>query len=155
MNESGSGSKKILVVDNESDINYTLQSILEDNGFIVDTYTDPVLALRNFQASLYDLILLDIKMPDMDGFELYNKMREIDDRAKICFLTASEMFYEDLRKEHFKFSESLGERYFIQKPCITEELLRRINEMIKSDSNNSSFGINNHKRQKERNEKQK
>jgi CheY-like chemotaxis protein len=135
MSESGiAASKKILVVDNEPDITYTLQSILEDNGFIVDTYTDPVLALRNFQASLYDLILLDIKMPDMDGFELYNKMKGIDDRAKICFLTASEMFYEDLRRARFTFGEFLGECYFIQKPFITEELLRRINEMIKSDS---------------------
>jgi CheY-like chemotaxis protein len=114
-------SKKILVVDNESDITFTLQSILED---------DPILALRNFQANSYDLILLDIKMPDMDGFELYNKMKEIDSRAKICFLTASEMFYEDLRKARFELDESLGERYFIQKPITTEELLRRINAMI-------------------------
>jgi CheY-like chemotaxis protein len=74
--------------------------------------------------------LLDIKMPDMDGFELYNKMKEIDSRAKICFLTASEMFYEDLRKARFELDESLGERYFIQKPITTEELLRRINAMI-------------------------
>jgi DNA-binding response OmpR family regulator len=123
-------SKKILVVDNESDITFTLQSILEDNGFIVDIYTDPVLALRNFQANSYDLILLDIKMPNMDGFELYNKMKEIDSRAKICFLTASEMFYEDLRKARFELDESLGERYFIQKPITTEELLRRINAVI-------------------------
>jgi DNA-binding response OmpR family regulator len=123
-------SKKILVVDNESDITFTLQSILEDNGFIVDIYTDPVLALRNFQANSYDLILLDIKMPDMDGFELYNKIKEIDSRAKICFLTASEMFYEDLRKARFELDESLGERYFIQKPITTKELLRRINAII-------------------------
>jgi DNA-binding response OmpR family regulator len=143
--------KKILVVDNESDITFTLQSILEDNGFIVDTYTDPVIALRNFQPNSYDLILLDIKMPDMDGFELYNKMKEIDSRAKICFLTASEMFYEDLRKAHFQLSESLGEHYFIQKPFVTEELLRRINAMIESDSNkNSCPGINDHKNQEER-----
>ncbi len=74
-----------MVVDNESDITFTLQSILEDNGFIVDIYTDPVLALRNFQANSYDVILLDIKMPDMDGFELYNKMKEIDIEQKYVF----------------------------------------------------------------------
>jgi DNA-binding response OmpR family regulator len=130
MNEPEFASKKILVVDDESDITFTLQSILEDNGFIVDTYTNPVLAIRNFQASSYDLILLDIKMPDIDGFELYNKMKEIDSRAKICFLTASEMFYEDLRKARFELDECLGERYFIQKPIATKELLRRINAII-------------------------
>jgi DNA-binding response OmpR family regulator len=144
-------SKKILVVDNESDITFTLQSILEDNGFIVDTCTDPVLALRNFQPNLYDLVLLDIKMPDMNGFELYNKMKEIDSRAKICFLTASEMFYEDLRKAHYQLSESLGEDYFIQKPFVTEELLRRINAMVESNSNKNSYlGINDHKNQGEK-----
>ena len=137
MNGPELASKKILVVDDESDITFTLQSILEDNGFIVDIYTDPVLALRNFQANSYDVILLDIKMPDMDGFELYNKMKEIDNRAKICFLTASEMFYEDLRKARFELDESLGERYFIQKPFATEDLLRRINAMIQSNSKNS------------------
>jgi DNA-binding response OmpR family regulator len=136
-------SIKILVVDNESDITFTLKSILGDNGFIVDIYTDPVLALRNFQPNSYDLILLDIKMPNMDGFELYNKMKEIDSRAKICFLTASEMFYADLRKAHFELGESLGERYFIQKPFVTVELLRRINAIIESNSNkNSCHGIN-------------
>ena len=137
MNEQELAPKKILVVDNESDITFTLQSVLEDNGFIVDIYTDPVLALRNFQANSYDVILLDIKMPDMDGFELYNKMKEIDSRAKICFLTASEMFYEDLRKARFELDESLGECYFIQKPFATEDLLRRINAMIQFNSKNS------------------
>ena len=130
MNEPELASKKILVVDDEADITFTLQSILEDNVFIVDIYTNPVSALRNFQANSYDLILLDIKMPDMNGFELYNKMKEIDNRAKICFLTASEMFYEDLRKARFELDESLGERYFIQKPIATKELLRRIDAMI-------------------------
>ena len=68
MNEQELAPKKILVVDNESDITFTLQSILEDNGFIVYIYTDPVLALRNLQANSYDVILLDIKLPDMDGW---------------------------------------------------------------------------------------
>ena len=71
---------------------------MQDNGFEADAFTDPVLALTNYKASVYDLIILDIKMPVMDGFELCMKIREIDPKVKICFLTASEMFYEEYRE---------------------------------------------------------
>ena len=67
--------------------------ILEENGFKVDTFTDPLLALQNFkeQDGMYDIIILDIKMPEMNGFELYRQIKKIDDKAKVCFLTAGEM----------------------------------------------------------------
>ena len=74
---------------------------------MVDTkliaFTDPVLALKNFKAWSYDLVILDIKMPEMDGFELHRQLKKTDNATKICFLTASEMYYEeDLERRNFE-----------------------------------------------------
>ena len=63
--------KKVLTVDDESDVNTVLKMILDQNGFNANSYDDPILALENFKAGSYDLLLLDIKMPEMDGFHLY------------------------------------------------------------------------------------
>ena len=82
-------TKKILVIDDEPDLTYTLKNILEDNEFEVDSFNDPTLALNNYKANLYDLINLDIKMPKMDGFELYLKIREKDPKVKICYLISN------------------------------------------------------------------
>ena len=71
-------NKRILLVDDEPDIIYWAKNVLEyDNGFVVDSYTDPTLALSNFKPGLYDLLLLDIRMPEIDGFDMYEKMRKI------------------------------------------------------------------------------
>ena len=77
--------KKILLVDNEIDITYALENALENYGFKVDSFNDPILALDNYQIHFYDLVILDIKMPKMDGFELYIKLREKDPKVKIMF----------------------------------------------------------------------
>ena len=69
-------------------------------------------------------------MPNMDGFELYNKLREKDPKVKICFLTASELFYEEFRKARFLLVEKIGEEYFIQKPIKTDDLVKKINALI-------------------------
>ena len=69
-------TKNILLIDDEPDITFTIKSILEENGFKVDSFTDPISALDNYQINFYDLIILDIKMPKMDGFQLYGKLRE-------------------------------------------------------------------------------
>jgi two-component SAPR family response regulator len=95
---------------------------------VVDSYTDPVLALSNFKPGLYDLLLLDIKMPHMNGFDLHQKMREIDSNVKICFLTASELFYEEYRK--LDAYPTLDKAYFIQKPCRSEDLIHTLNEIF-------------------------
>ena len=90
--------KKILLVDDEPEITLSLKIGLEDNGFAVDTFNDSVLALSNFQADMYDLVLLDVKMPEMNGFELYEKIREIDSKVKACFITAYEVYYQSLKE---------------------------------------------------------
>ena len=123
-------TKKILVIDDEPDLTYTLKNILEDNGFEVDLSNDPILALDNYQINFYDLVILDIKMPKMDGFELYIKLREKDPKVKICFLTASELFYEEFRNARLKLGEKVGEEYFIQKPIKTEDLIKKINTLM-------------------------
>jgi DNA-binding response OmpR family regulator len=76
----------------------TIKLALENEGFEVDTYNDPIQALSNFKTGLYDLLLIDIKMPKMDGFELYKKLQQIDQKVKICFITAFELYY---LKEYF------------------------------------------------------
>ena len=127
-NNNNSKNKRILIVDYETDINYTFETVLEENGFVVDSFDNPVVALNNFKPDLYDLVLLDIKMPDMDGFKLYKEMKKIDNKFKVCFLTASEMFYEQYRPAH---SVITGENYpVIQKPIKNEELIDQINEIL-------------------------
>jgi DNA-binding response OmpR family regulator len=89
------------------------------------------LALSNFKLALYDLLLLDIKMPEMSGLDLYQKMREIDSNVKICFLTASELFYEEYRR--LDPHPRLDKEYFIQKPLRTEEFIGQLNEILHSN----------------------
>jgi two-component SAPR family response regulator len=97
---------------------------------VVESYNDPTLALSNFKLGLYDLVLLDIRMPTMNGFELHQKIREIESDVKICFLTASELFYEEYRR--LDAYPRLNKEHFIQKPIRTEELIRQLNEILYS-----------------------
>jgi DNA-binding response OmpR family regulator len=123
-------TKKILVIDDEPDVTYTIKNILEDNGFAVETFTDSILALDNYKVNFYDLVILDILMPNMDGFQLYIKIREKDDKVKICFLTAIATFNEDFRKIRMKLSNTINEDYFIQKPIKMEDLLKKLTSIM-------------------------
>ena len=118
--------KKLLIVDDEPDITFTIKSILEENGFKVDSFTDPISALDNYQINFYDLIILDIKMPKMDGFQLYTKIREKDPEVKICFLTAIATFNEEFRKTRLVLGKTINEDYFIQKPIKMEDLIKKL-----------------------------
>ena len=126
-------TKRILLIDDEPDITFTIKDILEDNGFQVDSFNDPILALNYYRVSFYDLVILDIKMPKMDGFELYTKIREKDSKVKICFLTASEMYYEKFRKTRSEFGRLIGEDCFIQKPIKNEDLVKKLTDIINID----------------------
>jgi CheY-like chemotaxis protein len=121
---------KIMLVDNEPDVTYAIRTVLEDNGFEVDSFNDPVLVCDTYKSNYYDLVILDIKMPKMDGFQLYDCIRQKDEKTKICFLTASELFYESLRQARNLLGDVLGEQYFIQKPIKTDELIRRLTDLI-------------------------
>jgi CheY-like chemotaxis protein len=99
--------RRILLVDDEPDNSSIFRIALEDNGFDVDTFDDPTLALSAFKSDYYDLLILDIKMPKMNGYELYEKMKKIDDKVKVCFLTASaEQYKEEYRQKFMSFSSS-------------------------------------------------
>lgn len=115
--------RRILLVDDESDVISVFKMILEMNGYEVDAYTNPVTALENFKPDFYGLLLLDIRMPTMNGFELYRKMRNIDDDVRVCFITA----FEDYREEFRETFPMLDEfKYFIRKPKAVEDLVNHV-----------------------------
>jgi DNA-binding response OmpR family regulator len=121
-------NNRILVVDDEPDLTKVSTLALEYHGFKVDTFNDPQEALSKFKPGSYDLIILDIKMPKMDGFELYHEIKKKDNNAKVCFLTASELYYEEFRNEEYR---ALDRNLFIRKPIDNEDLVKQINKMIK------------------------
>ena len=120
--------KKILIVDDEPDITLTLGKGLEQGGYDVHVFNDPIVALSNFKPDTYDLLLLDIKMPNMTGFELYRKLKEIDSKVKVCFITAFETYYEKFRQEFFPLEEIKG---FIRKPIQIQDLIRITNQITR------------------------
>jgi DNA-binding response OmpR family regulator len=114
---------RILIVDDEPDITNSYSLCLEDTGlFEVDTYNDTVEALSNFKSNAYDLVLLDIKMPLMNGFELYKKIKKLDSKVKVCLMSA---FHKNSDAFREKFP-TLNTECFIPKPIQINELVKRI-----------------------------
>jgi DNA-binding NtrC family response regulator len=122
-NNGSNGSRKILIVDDEPDITSTFDMILQMNGFEVNSYNDPLLALSNFKPDLYGLALIDIRMPKMNGFELYKKIKDIDNRIQVCFITAFEDYREEFKESFPELEEA---KYFIRKPKAMEDLVRHV-----------------------------
>jgi CheY-like chemotaxis protein len=130
--------KKILIVDDDPDITFSLKKALEEYNYddkkngglfelVVDTFTDPADVVSNYnQPGMYDLLIIDIVMPKMNGFELYEKVKEIDDKAKACFITAHEVYYESLRDLFPGFEVDC----FMRKPIENEDLLRKVLSII-------------------------
>jgi len=122
------GRTRILIIDDEPDITLAFRKALRDKGFEqVKTINDPTLALKNFKAGSYDLLIIDIVMPEMDGFSLYEEIRKIDSKVKVCFITAFEINYQALRAV-FPSSDDIG--CFIRKPVDMDDLVKRINAEI-------------------------
>ncbi len=120
--------KRVLIVDDEPDVNLAVKTALEQRDYKVDAFKDPLLALEDFRKGLYDLLILDIKMPKMHGFELYKQIKKIDDKVKVCFLTAGEMYYGQCTD----IFQTLDAQCFIRKPIENDELLRRLNKILSS-----------------------
>jgi CheY-like chemotaxis protein len=128
--------KRILLVDDESDPCFSYQTVLEDAGFKCKSYTDSINALQEFRPNHYDLILSDIKMPVLNGFELCKKIRDIDKRVQIIFITAFEGYYEDIEKQCYaELSNDININY-LQKPIGNQELIQIVNMVIATKHTN-------------------
>jgi DNA-binding response OmpR family regulator len=120
--------RKILIVDDEPDVTFTLKKGLEEEGFQIDIFNDPLEAQSYFKAGQYDMLLLDVNMPKLNGFELYRELKKIDARVKICFITAFEFYYDEFRRVFPK----LNVRCFVRKPITINELAKILKEELQS-----------------------
>jgi two-component system, OmpR family, response regulator ChvI len=125
---------RILLVDDDPDILLAFKSGLEELqstkvegvNLQVDTFAEPREALTSFKAGAYDLLLLDIRMPNINGFELYEELKKIDDKPKVCFMTAYELYYEALKKDFPKLDVGC----FMKKPISIEDLATKISKEL-------------------------
>ena len=118
---------RILIIDDEPDITLAFRKALTDKGFEqVETANDPILALKNFKAGSHDLLIIDIVMSQMDGFSLYEEVRKIDNKVKVCFITAFEMNYQALRAVFPAASTTDDIGCFIRKPVDVDNLIKHI-----------------------------
>ncbi|HEV8405799.1 MAG TPA: response regulator [Nitrososphaera sp.] len=120
--------RRIAVVDDEPDITTVLKKGLEHHGFEVDVFNDPQAAVANFRPGNYDLMIIDIRMPKLNGFDLYRELKKRDGRIKVCFLTAFEIYYEEFRK----MFPTIDVKAFIRKPVSISNLVSQVNSTIQS-----------------------
>ena len=116
--------KRILIVDDDPGITLTFKLVLEreNDKFEVYIFNEPLSVLSQFKPSFYDLLLIDINMPDMNGFELCTEILKIDVNVKICFITAGEVNHEAVRELY----PTIRIGCFIKKPVTINYLLKRI-----------------------------
>jgi CheY-like chemotaxis protein len=123
-------TKRILIVDDHPDIILTFKRGLEAENeyssgkifFQVNAYDDPLLALSEFKPNFYDLLLVDVNMPKVNGFEFSEKILKLDVNVRVCYISAGEMNIEALREQY----PSLSIGCFIKKPITIENLVRRV-----------------------------
>jgi CheY-like chemotaxis protein len=122
--------KRILLVDDEPDHCMVYQIVLEDTGYKCTSYTDSVKALQEFRPNHYDLVILDIRMPKLDGFALCEKIREVDREVQIIFITAADSYYESFRKQYYpKISNDININC-LRKPIRNDELISIVNRTM-------------------------
>jgi DNA-binding response OmpR family regulator len=117
---------RILIVDDEPDITESFGLALEDSGFEVDKYNDPAVALASFKPNVYGLLILDIKMPKMGGFELYDKIKKIDEKVKVFFISAFDIDRAEISKKY----PGLKIENFLPKPIQIPQLIKRVEEQL-------------------------
>jgi DNA-binding response OmpR family regulator len=120
-----------MVVDCESDVTYSVKRTLEDTGlFEVDSFTRPDQALSSFATNSYEVVILDVKMREMNGFELYRKIKLLDKKVKVCFLTSVFDYnpYIAIYPDILDTVEKNGDR-IMDKPVESKQLIREINRL--------------------------
>jgi DNA-binding response OmpR family regulator len=117
--------KRILIIDDDEDISNLFKLFLEYDGYKVDAFTDPIDALYSFRRNIYDLVLLDLKMPKMNGMLLYEKLQNIDPDLLFCFITANKEYLE-----HLKENNPDIEKIVIYKPILLSELRSKIHLLL-------------------------
>ena len=115
----------MLIIDDDRDINNLFKIYLEHDDFQIDSYTDPVDALYYFKKDEYDLILLDLKMPQMDGIAMFHALKNRDDKAIICLTTADMSYLQQLKEKIPNI-----EKYVIHKPILLRNLKDKVNELV-------------------------
>src|ERR687895_2173879 len=113
--------KNILIVDDDEDVTKLFETFLEYDGYNVDAFTDPINALYSFRKNTYDLALLDLKMPKMNGMLLYKKLQNIDPNILFCFITANKEYIEHLKKSIADINKIV-----IYKPILLSELRSKV-----------------------------
>ena len=117
--------KRVLIIDDDEDINNLFKIYLESNGYIVNAYTNPIEAFNNFRKNSHDLIVLDLKMPKMDGMTIYHKIKEIDDKVLICLTTADINYIQQLQKGIIDI-----EKIVLYKPVLLKDLKNKIDSLL-------------------------
>ncbi len=123
--------RRILIVDDEKDITMVFKVTLERAGFNVEVFNDPLEALSQFKPHYYDLVLLDIRMPQLSGFELYHELKKKDSEVKGHFISAFDVYKQELGKYSLdKEEESIVWKSIIWKPISMRDLVRIIKEEL-------------------------
>jgi CheY-like chemotaxis protein len=118
---------KVLVVDDDPDITSLYKDALEgEGGFNVDTYNDPSQALSEFKPHYYDISLIDVRMPGMDGFDLYKELKKLDPIIKVCFITGFEVNYRALQE----IFPEIAQECYISKPTTMKELKEHVDHLL-------------------------
>jgi DNA-binding response OmpR family regulator len=120
---------RVMIVDDEQDITTLFKMGLENNQFIVETFNDSLEALSKFRPGLYDLLILDVRMPGMNGFQLYRNIRDVDNKVKVCFLTAFDESRAEFRTS-FPFLEEV--KCYLKKPITVRDLVKRLADLANS-----------------------
>jgi len=118
-----------MIVDDEEDFTSIFKIGLERNEFVVTTFNDPLKAMAEFRASFYDLVLLDVRMPGLNGFELFEKIRSKDQKVKVCFLTAFETYMSEFSRS-FPFLDEV--KSFLKKPITVSDLVKKLTDLANS-----------------------
>ena len=134
---STKNNKRIMIIDDDKDITDLFSIFLEYNGYVINAYTNPVEAFNNFRKNSHDLIILDLKMPNMDGMTLYHKIKEIDNNVIICFTTADKNYIQQLQKGIIDI-----EKIVLYKPVLLKDLKNKIDWLLSRQEINSNKPTN-------------